>query len=61
MVEVLDEDAAVFDTNLDVLVFQFLSVLPAKDGQQKLIPHIGLGRVPVDIEVGGELRGAAIF
>ena len=55
------EERARFVRDRDLLVLQHAAVLLAQHRQQHLLVQLGLGRVPVDVEEGGEGRAAAVL
>ena len=61
VVVIVNQRAPVLNGYLDMLGFQFSAILVAQDGQQKLVAHGRLERLPIDVEILGVLRGMAIL
>ena len=61
MVVIVNQRATVLDRYLDMLGLQFGAILVPENGQEKLVAHRRLERLPIDVEIFGVLRGVPIL
>ncbi len=61
VVVIVNQRAPVLDRHLNMLGLQLGAILVAQDGQQKLVAHGRLERLPIDVEILGVLRGMSIL
>ncbi len=61
VVEVPEREVAAVAVQLDVPRFNLATVVVAQNRDQDHVVELGVGRLPVDVEVGGEVARLAVF